>query len=192
MIGNVQLDNRWLGNNYDVSLMNVDDPEVEARWRTYAAACRANSTPAIVQLCHPGRQSPITAGTRGLRDKTIAPSAIPLNLGDNLLVRAVLALVFGTPREMTTEEVEELIGRFASAAKFLSEVGFDGVELHGAHGYLLSLFMSAKVHLGILHVHQTTNLILVQSTQGHIRRSSSCRHIHSPGHPCCGTSQVCD
>ncbi|KAF2030425.1 FMN-linked oxidoreductase [Setomelanomma holmii] len=146
LTGNVQLDDRWLGGKNDLTFTNSSNPDVQARWRQYADACRVEGTPAIVQVCHPGRQSPMRAGSRGLLEKNIAPSAVPLKLGENLASRVVQKVVFGTPREMTVEEINDLVKRFADAAKFLSEMGVDGIELHAAHGYLLSLFMSPRLN----------------------------------------------
>ncbi|KAF2818687.1 putative FMN binding oxidoreductase [Ophiobolus disseminans] len=146
LTGNVQIDERWLGTNNDLTFKDMTDPEVKARWRKYAEACSADGGKAIVQICHPGRQSPITAGSRGLLEKNVAPSAIALDLGDGILARLAQKVVFGMPREITETEIEELVNRYAEVSRFLSDVGFHGVELHGAHGYLLTLFMSAKTN----------------------------------------------
>ncbi|KNG50631.1 nadh:flavin oxidoreductase nadh oxidase [Stemphylium lycopersici] len=131
LTGNVQVDGRWLGQPHDVLVEPTSDPEIIAQWRMYAEACR---------------QSPLGAGSKGLFEKNIAPSPVPLNLGTNFLSRMAQKLLFGSPREMTVTEIEDLVQRFANAAKFLSEAGFDGVELHVAHGYLLSLFLSPTVN----------------------------------------------
>lgn len=96
---------------------------------------------------HPGRQSPPKAGDRGFFEPTIAPSPVPLNIGSGLLERAVQKIAFGTPREMTIADIEEVVDQFAYAAKVVYEAGFKGVELHGAHGYLLSTFLTAKTNL---------------------------------------------
>jgi 2,4-dienoyl-CoA reductase-like NADH-dependent reductase (Old Yellow Enzyme family) len=86
-------------------------------------------------LCHPGRQSPLGAGNRGFFAKTAAPSAVKLNFGDNLIAWAAVSLLFGTPREMSLEEISGsggVIDQFVAAAKQSFEAGFKGVELHGA------------------------------------------------------------
>jgi len=116
-------------------------------WKRWASESQKEGTPTIVQLVHPGRQSPPKAGNRGFFEPTIAPSPVPLNIGDGLLERAVQKIAFGTPREMTTEDISEVIDQFAYAAKLAYEAGFKGVELHGAHGYLLSIFLTAKTNL---------------------------------------------
>ncbi|KAI4952989.1 hypothetical protein J4E86_006526 [Alternaria arbusti] len=144
--GNVMIDERWLGNALDVSLTPSTNPELIAQWRRYAEACRVEGTPAIVQLNHPGRQSPLGAGSKGLFEKNIAPSPIALQFEDNIWAKTAQKLIFGTPREMTVAEIEDVVKRHADAAKFLSEAGFDGVELHAAHGYLLNIFMSPKTN----------------------------------------------
>jgi len=82
-----------------------------------------------LQLHHCGRESLFHT-----RNKTaVAPSAIPSYIFGFL----------GTPREMTPDEVRETITSFGAAARRAKTAGYDAVELHGAHGYLLMQFLSA-------------------------------------------------
>lgn len=83
----------------------------------------------LVQLSHPGRQCP-----KGLNKETVAPSAVSFS--------PVLATTFGTPRELREDEILDIIQRFAIAAQICEKAGFEGVQLHGAHGYLISQFLS--------------------------------------------------
>jgi len=76
-----------------------------------------------LQLVHAGRQSHHVK-------ETIAPSAVLEKFSNRM------------PREMTTNEIEETIESFAQAARRAKEADFDGVQLHGAHGYLISGFLS--------------------------------------------------
>ena len=78
-----------------------------------------------VQLHHGGREAKSTVN--GLQP--IAPSPLPGAAGE-------------TPREMTVEEIAETVAYFADAAVRAEEAGFDGVELHAAHGYLIDQFLS--------------------------------------------------
>jgi len=135
---------RFLGGPADLVVGKT--PPME-QWKKFAATIKANGTPAIAQINHPGRQAPaiISGGTRGFFEKSIAPSPIALNIGDGYIAKAAGALLFGTPKEMTTEDIQTTIRQFADASKFLASAGFDGVELHGAHGYLIAQFMSPRV-----------------------------------------------
>jgi 2,4-dienoyl-CoA reductase-like NADH-dependent reductase (Old Yellow Enzyme family) len=92
-----------------------------------------------VLVNHPGRQSPLGAGNRGFFSKTVAPSAVPLNLGDGIIATLLRALMFGTPRALETAEIDVIIQQFVDAGKLAYDSGFQGVEIHGAHGYLLGL-----------------------------------------------------
>ncbi|ANF81431.1 NADH oxidase [Acinetobacter sp. NCu2D-2] len=83
----------------------------------------------LIQLSHPGRQCP-----KGLNKETVAPSAVPFS--------PALAMNFGTPRELREDEILDIIQRFATAASICEKAGFEGVQLHGAHGYLISQFLS--------------------------------------------------
>ncbi|KAA8566426.1 hypothetical protein EYC84_008991 [Monilinia fructicola] len=83
-------------------------------------------------------------------EKLIAPSAVPLKLGNSFIERAAAAFVFGTPRELTSDEISGpggIIDEFVACAKQSFEAGFKGVELHGAHGYLLAQFLSPESNL---------------------------------------------
>ncbi|MFP3710565.1 NADH oxidase, partial [Paraburkholderia sp. SIMBA_009] len=70
----------------------------------------------------------------GLNAFNLAPSAVPF--------REDMAAFFETPREATTSEIQEIIERFGRSAAICKKAGFSGVEIHGAHGYLISQFLS--------------------------------------------------
>lgn len=92
-----------------------------------------------MQINHPGRQSPVGAGTRGFFAQTVAPSVVPLDFGSGFLARMIRKGVFGTPRALTTLEVKEVIDQFVATAVLMYKSGFKGIELHAAHGYLLGM-----------------------------------------------------
>ncbi|KAI8313341.1 NADH-dependent flavin oxidoreductase nadA [Colletotrichum sp. SAR11_240] len=147
MTGNVQVDIKYLGSPSDVAYNETIPYErMLSAWKTWAAACNRNGTPTIVQINHPGRQSPLGAGKRGFREKALCPSPVPLNLGDGFIPRLINSLLFGTPREMTIDDIKDVVRRFALTAKLASDAGFAGVEIHAAHGYLLAQFMSEKIN----------------------------------------------
>ena len=74
-------------------------------------------------------------------EKNIAPSAVPLNFGPGYMANMFRALLFGTPREMTVGDIDDVVEKFVVAAKVAKEAGFKGVEIHAAHGYLLGKFI---------------------------------------------------
>jgi 2,4-dienoyl-CoA reductase-like NADH-dependent reductase (Old Yellow Enzyme family)/thioredoxin reductase len=78
-----------------------------------------------IQLHHVGG----SGTSRVTGQQIVAPSAVAYPGGE-------------TPRALEVGEIERLVGRFAQAARRAKEAGFDGVEIHGAHGYLLSAFLS--------------------------------------------------
>ncbi|KAF7928933.1 uncharacterized protein EAE97_009775 [Botrytis byssoidea] len=150
MTGNIQVSSKYLGGHKDVVSTPRPTEETKAMWKSWAATSQRSGTPTIVQICHAGRQSPLGAGDRSLFSKTVAPSAVAINFGSSFIERTVAALMFGTPRELTIDEISGpggIIDEFVLAAKQSFEAGFKGVELHGAHGYLLAQFLSPKSNL---------------------------------------------
>ncbi|KAL2131365.1 hypothetical protein VTI74DRAFT_5176 [Chaetomium olivicolor] len=146
--GNVHVNNAHLGQPRDMAISpSLPESTLIPPLSALARASQGPShTPTIVQLNHPGRQSQRGAGSRGLFSPPLAPSAVPLSLGPGLIPSVLRCLVFGTPRAMTRDEIQTVVSQFARAAKVMAEAGFDGVEIHAAHGYLLSQFLSSKVN----------------------------------------------
>jgi len=87
-------------------------------------ACHENGAKVGVQLAHAGRKSEV------LTEPSIAPS--PIRFSDT----------YRTPMEMTTKEIEEVKHAFRDAAGRADQAGYDVIELHAAHGYLISEFLS--------------------------------------------------
>lgn len=144
LTGNVQVDINHLGSPADPALHGEyrgsdSESELVAQWKKYADASQKHGTPTLVQICHPGRQSFRGAGRRGLFGATIAPSAVPIHVGDSYIDRIVAALAWTKPREMTAAEVQGVISQFVDTTRLMADAGFSGVELHGAHGYLVGM-----------------------------------------------------
>lgn len=131
LTGNVQIDRHVLerpGNvAIDLSDPSTHDGEARARLSRWARAGTIGGNHLWMQISHAGRQSPRYVTTRPL-----APSAEQLGLLGN----------FARPRALTEDEILDLIRRFAGAAVIARDTGFTGVQIHAAHGYLLSSFLS--------------------------------------------------
>lgn len=109
------------------------DAEQLERLRAFAKAGQANGSSKIfVQISHAGRQS---NGTVNM--SPVGPGDVRLELPK---------AVFGTPRALTVTEINEIKQKFVYAAKVCQECGFDGVQLHSAHGYLLSSFLNPRAN----------------------------------------------
>lgn len=125
--GNVMVDGRAMTGPGGVVLQ--DEQQLE-KFRRWARIGRSGGAQFWLQINHPGRQMQANLG-----QKTWAPSAIPLSLGK-------LSKRFATPHAMSQSVIEEVIQRFANTARLGEQAGFTGVEIHAAHGYLLSQFLS--------------------------------------------------
>lgn len=126
--GNVMVDRTALGEPKNVAL---DDQSDVALFRQWAKASQSQGAQVWMQLNHPGKQIP-----KFLSREPVAPSAIPLGAG--------LESAFAKPRALTEAEIQSIIGKFAQAARLAEEAGFNGVQIHGAHGYLVSQFLSPR------------------------------------------------
>jgi 2,4-dienoyl-CoA reductase-like NADH-dependent reductase (Old Yellow Enzyme family) len=102
-----------------------------ARW---AEAGKAGGATLWMQISHPGRQ--VQAAMPGV---VWAPSAVAVELGRH-------SKRFGQPVAMTERQIGATVERFAATAQLAEQAGFDGVEVHAAHGYLLSQFLSPLVN----------------------------------------------
>jgi len=105
----------------------IDDDDLIPPWRELASTIHAHGAKVWCQLAHCGRQRNPGAAA-GI--PPIAASAIPC------------PVVKEMPKEMTREDIETIVEAFGEAARRAREAGLDGVELHGAHGYLICNFMS--------------------------------------------------
>lgn len=125
--GNVMVDSRAMTGPGGVVLENDEQLGKFKRW---AEIGRAKGAQFWLQINHPGRQMPANLG-----QDTWAPSAVPIDLGK-------MSRHFNAPQAMTQEIIEDVVRRFANSARLGELAGFTGVEIHAAHGYLLSQFLS--------------------------------------------------
>jgi 2,4-dienoyl-CoA reductase-like NADH-dependent reductase (Old Yellow Enzyme family) len=103
-------------------------------FKRWAQAAKAGGAAVWMQISHPGRQ--VQAAMPGV---VWAPSAVPVELGRH-------SKRFGRPVAMTESQIRATIKRFALTAGLAERAGFDGIEVHAAHGYLLSQFLSPLVN----------------------------------------------
>lgn len=125
--GNVVVDRRHLERARNIS---VDGNGGLDALRAMAAAGTSAGGHFWMQINHPGRQSGAI-----VNPEPVAPSAVPLTVPG-----------FNAPRALRHEEIVDIINRFAHVAGVARESGFTGVQVHGAHGYLVSQFLSNRVN----------------------------------------------
>lgn len=122
--GNVMVDREVLERPGNVILTDDSGHQALKRW---ARAGTAGGNHLWMQLSHAGRQSP-----RYVTRQPVAPSAVQLKMGAS----------YAEPRALEGDEIRAIIERFAAAATMAEQAGFTGVQIHAAHGYLISSFLS--------------------------------------------------
>jgi len=127
--GNVMIDRVHLGEPDNIV---IEDDRALDRLTAWAKAAHEGGAAIFAQLNHPGRQTNLFA----VGHTPVAPSAVRLALPGAT-----------TPRELTSAEIENIIDRFATTAEVCEAAGFDGVQLHAAHGYLITQFLSPLTNL---------------------------------------------
>ena len=125
--GNVMVDRHAMTGPGGVALEAETKLEPFKQW---ASAAKEGGNQVWMQINHPGRQ--VYAAMGG---KVLSPSDIALDMGK-------FSKLFGKPQPMTEAQIQDLIQRFATTASKAVEAGFDGVQVHAAHGYLVSQFLS--------------------------------------------------
>ncbi|KMJ60475.1 NADH oxidase [Bacillus sp. LL01] len=126
--GNVMVDRRALGEPRNVVVEDRRDLDLLRRW---AEAGTKNNTQLWMQINHPGKQV-----FKGIVKEAVAPSEV--------VFEPKLQRYFPIARELREEDILDIIIRFGNTAKIAMEAGFSGVQLHGAHGYLISQFLSPR------------------------------------------------
>lgn len=99
-------------------------------FKKMAEVSKAHGSLVVAQVSHPGRQV----------EQRIQPN--PISASDIQLEGEIMGMHFAKPRAMTKEDITTLKKQWVHAAEYLYKAGYDGVQLHGAHGYLLAQFLS--------------------------------------------------
>ncbi len=133
LTGNVIVDADHLERPGNVVIAREPDDDMRRRLSAWAKAGTANGTHLWMQISHAGRQTQVLTNPRPK-----APSAVKLGLPGGQ---------FGMPVPLTEAEIETVIAGFVRAARVARETGFTGVQIHGAHGYLISQFLSPRSNL---------------------------------------------
>lgn len=111
--------------------LGIYDDRLIAGFRLLADAIHEQNVPCVIQLDHAGSRTT----TDVIGEQPVSASDIPLPIGGEI------------PRSLTKEEIIDIIDAFAKAAARAKEAGFDGVEIHGAHGFLLNQFASPLTNM---------------------------------------------
>jgi 2,4-dienoyl-CoA reductase-like NADH-dependent reductase (Old Yellow Enzyme family) len=127
LTGNVQIDHRHLERPGNIVLDHEPDAALRDAFAHWAQVAKEGGAKVFMQISHAGRQTPALVNPH-----PFAPSAVALAIPGR----------FGTPVEMPQSEIEKVIAGFARTSAIARSCGFDGVQIHSAHGYLLSSFLN--------------------------------------------------
>lgn len=134
LTGNAMVDPNAVTGPGNVIVRDQGNLDSFKRW---AEAGKSGGSKMWMQINHPGRQV-----FSFVSETPVAPSAVKVHIPGRMFEK-----VFGTPRALTEDEIKKIIDRFIQAAVVAEKAGFDGVEVHAAHGYLLSQFLSPLTNL---------------------------------------------
>ena len=129
--GNIMIDGKAIAEPGNVLVENKDDFQLLKEWASVVNDSGQHLWP---QINHPGRQA-----LGYLNKEVVAPSSIKTKVGG-------MSSMFKKPRALEDFEIKEIINRFGNTAAILKEAGFTGVQIHRAHGYLVSQFLSPLVN----------------------------------------------
>ncbi|KAF4564680.1 hypothetical protein EYR36_002618 [Pleurotus pulmonarius] len=150
LTGNFQVSGEHLTLGRDVVIpQQITDASLKPFIQLADAMHESERSLAIMQLSHAGRQSANFIGGRWPFAPPRAPS--PVRVGSSssagFLVDVFHWLCFQTPDPLTVVEIDDVVEAFVRGARVAAQSGFDGIELHAAHGYLLAQFLSPKTNL---------------------------------------------
>ena len=128
--GNIMVDRHHLERPGNVVIDRPPDLEMRQALKRWASSATRKGNHFWAQISHAGRQT-----QKMVNAKPKAPSAVKLALPGGQ---------FGEPVELNCGEIEDIISRFGICAAAVKEAGFTGVQVHAAHGYLLSQFLSSR------------------------------------------------
>lgn len=133
LTGNIQVDADHLERPGNVILDREPDERMAGALRSWTAAGTRAGNHLWAQISHAGRQTP-----KAINPTPSAPSSVAVGLPGGQ---------FGEPVPLTEPQIETIIDRFAVAAAAVQKAGFTGVQVHAAHGYLFSQFLSPRTNL---------------------------------------------
>ncbi len=116
-----------------------------AGWREVVDAVHAKGGVIVLQLWHVGRVSHSSFQPGGVLP--VAPSAVPISVDFKTATADGKVVPYETPRALETSEIPGVVDAYREAAKNALKAGFDGVEVHGANGYLIEQFLQSHTNL---------------------------------------------
>ena len=131
--GNVMVDRYNIEGAGNIIIEENNYKDQVSMLKKWAQIATRNDTHFWMQLSHAGRQTPAA-----INRSPLAPSSVKLKIPGRR---------FGLPKEMSVADIQKTISQFTFTAKISRDVGFTGIQIHSAHGYLLSQFLSPNINL---------------------------------------------
>ena len=133
LTGNVQIDRQHMEGPANICIEESTYKSQLSYLKEWARAGTKENTHLWMQISHAGRQTP-----GEINSAPLAPSSVQLKIPGRK---------FGNPKSMSQHDIESVIKKFIFVAKVARESGFTGIQIHSAHGYLLSEFLSPDLNL---------------------------------------------